>query len=277
MLGCVACLEPNPAWDLPADGDTLASSGSGESSSEATGAETGSGEAGSSDTTGSTDTASDTTTDTTSDTGGSSDCGTIDPAKLLCCYDFEQIESGIIQNLAADVLHGTSTGVDAAAGVPGLAAVFEPGSLGTVPHSEELNLDALTVEAWIYVTTIPTGSDQVAIVVQQEGVFELGVSGNAKIRCGLNTVGGLLGGNVNLEEWTHVACTYDGVLRMYQDGQPRGMVGDDTDPLPTSNSDLLFGNTAMLDQPYEGRLDTMRIWGRALSEAELCELAGDLC
>jgi len=77
------------------------------------------------------------------------------------------------------------------------------------------------------------------------------------------------GGTIELNSWTHVACSWDGTtLKGFINGDRRlnlqGMYSG-----PSTNS-----NPLVLGESFTGGVDTVRIYNAALSEAEICALAG---
>jgi RHS repeat-associated protein len=83
---------------------------------------------------------------------------------------------------------------------------------------------------------------------------------------------------VNLEvgQWYHVACTYDGVTaRIYVNGLPAGHQTAAGTPI-TSAHPLTFGY-AGFHTYMPGNLDEVRLYHQALSEAEVVGLAGAAC
>ena len=82
-------------------------------------------------------------------------------------------------------------------------------------------------------------------------------------------------GALEAARWYHAAMTYDGeTLRLFLDGVSVGtvaMTGSvDTDPLIP----IALGNQPQAGRPLDGALDEVRLYGRALTSAELELLAG---
>jgi hypothetical protein len=74
--------------------------------------------------------------------------------------------------------------------------------------------------------------------------------------------------------WQHIAMTYDGkITRLYYNGQPDGSAAT-TGRIATSNKGLEIG-TYLWGQPtpyYEGTIDNVRIYKRALDASEIVSL-----
>jgi hypothetical protein len=73
--------------------------------------------------------------------------------------------------------------------------------------------------------------------------------------------------------WHHVAATYDGtVLRLYINGMPDSSVNLSNTP-PANNQYLYFGQRGDNAYYFDGKLDEVRIWRRALSAAQVADFA----
>lgn len=76
-------------------------------------------------------------------------------------------------------------------------------------------------------------------------------------------------------EWHHAACIYDAAsgMRLYVDGQLKGT--DERKGPPRTNVDarLRLGNFSTNMAPFEGSIDNVRIFTRALTDAEIIEAA----
>lgn len=82
------------------------------------------------------------------------------------------------------------------------------------------------------------------------------------------------GGALEPGEWTHVAAVYDGAqMRLYKDALLVGSTAKsgavDTDPLVP----VAFGDQPTGNRPFDGILDEVRMYGRALTVEELAILA----
>jgi len=80
---------------------------------------------------------------------------------------------------------------------------------------------------------------------------------------------------VDDNKWHHVAGTYDGrQLRIYLDGTGSNPAVKQPNPLKKSAWDLCIGNSVVEDgtgefRAFDGLIDEVRIYNRALSEAEI--------
>jgi hypothetical protein len=150
----------------------------------------------------------------------------------------------------------------------------------TVPDDASLDIGAaITVEAWMRPQTISNSKAQDRVV--EKGAFELMIStGDTGCNFGSNgdvqwraTIGGsnqrICGGVLTPGEWHHLAGSYDGSQYvLYLDGLPvastvrSGLLG--TNGLP-----MYIGNRSTGNRAFDGSIDEVRIWNRALSAAEI--------
>ena len=145
------------------------------------------------------------------------------------------------------------------------------GSLVQVPDASSLDLSTgMTLEAWVF----PTAGDGWRDVIYKGGssdTYYLEGSSDA----GPPAVGGAWGGTLYgsaalpLNTWTHVAGTYDGVvdapLRERGPGGDRPASGS----IPNSSGPLTIGGDLAYGQNFQGRIDDVRIYRTALTQAEI--------
>lgn len=173
--------------------------------------------------------------------------------------------------------------------VPALAALDHAQTLAfdgindvaSVAHRAALSPSSqVTVEAWIKPASIAPSSNQDRIVSKGSN-YELTVSsGDTGCAAGTRgqvqwraTVAGvdarICGGELTIGAWHHIAGTYDGsVFALYIDGARVASVAR-SGTLATNSTTLTLGNKTTLDRPLDGELDEVRIWRRALTQAQL--------
>lgn len=136
-----------------------------------------------------------------------------------------------------------------------------------------------TIEAWIK-TSQTTGQG----VIVDQGLTQTGQRFTLNVLSGALRIeiqgGGLNGGNVADGNWHHVAVTYNNAdatpYRLYIDGVLSAS-GTIAATLNTADSKLVIGQKVDLSSPFNGSIDEVRVWNRALSSTEiaskyLCEL-----
>jgi CubicO group peptidase (beta-lactamase class C family) len=138
----------------------------------------------------------------------------------------------------------------------------------------------VTIEAWVQPTTIASTTNQDR-VVSKSGAYELTIS-TGDTGCGFGTqgdvqfratIGGvdarICGGTLLPGAWHRIVGTYDGAqFALYVDGVRAASVSR-SGAISVNSAPLTFGNRPALDRPFDGALDEVRIWSRALTAAEL--------
>jgi hypothetical protein len=131
----------------------------------------------------------------------------------------------------------------------------------------------MTLEAWVNPTNL---SNWRTVVIKETSgglAYALYASDGSRPAVYINTGGGDIGltGPTALptNTWTHLATTFDGAtLRLFVDGvqvASRAATG----ALLTSASPLRIGGNAVWGEYFAGDLDEVRLYGRALSAAEI--------
>ncbi len=157
-----------------------------------------------------------------------------------------------------------------------------PASFLEVPHRPELEPAELTIEAWINVPTFDIGGDHRRWIVNKnddewvDGHYALCTS---RDRAGayLNIGGGQDNtiaafsppGVLTAGRWHHLAMTYDGqTLRTFADGRQvaEAVAGR---PRRPGSLPLAIGRRQDAYNSFFGLIDEVRIFGRALSPAEI--------
>ncbi len=144
----------------------------------------------------------------------------------------------------------------------------------TVSATSLLNLtSAMTLEAWVFPTT--TGGVRDVLVKEGSNVDVYNLYARSGGRPEVNV---LVGGSNRVARgtaalaanvWSHVAGTYDGTtLRLFINGVQRASVAV-SGPIATSTGPLRIGGNSIWGEFFQGRIDEIRIYNRALSQAEI--------
>jgi hypothetical protein len=144
----------------------------------------------------------------------------------------------------------------------------------TIPDAASLDLTTgMTLEAWVF----PTTTTGVRDILVKEGsnvdIFNL-YARNWRGRPEANV---FMGGTNRVAEstalaanvWTHVAGTYDGsVVRLFVNGV---QVASTTvsGPISTSTGPLRIGGNSLWGEYFQGVIDNVRIYNRALTAAQI--------
>jgi fibronectin type 3 domain-containing protein len=148
------------------------------------------------------------------------------------------------------------------------------GNTVRVPSAASLNLgSAMTLSGWIQPTVIQDGWD--TILHRQTENYFLTASGNGAMR---PAAGGAFGGNTStieapsaipLATWSYVATTWDGsTQRLYVNGT-QVATRDVGGSLPASANPLWIGGNQPYGEYFEGRIDEVRVYNRALTQGEI--------
>ena len=194
---------------------------------------------------------------------------------LVAFYPF----SGNAEDASGNGNHGSVQGptlTEDRNGQPDSAYHFSFGEeVIEVADSPSLDVEeAVSFTAWIR----PDTTSETFILVREDingghGLFDFDIFPGV-ISCGLkNPTGGkaAVQGNTSIQQgvWQHVACTWDGVtMRVYYNGQPDGTAPFDA-PMAVSDGDLSIGRYY---SAFDGDIDEIRIYDRALSGSEIAEL-----
>jgi N-acetylneuraminic acid mutarotase len=145
-----------------------------------------------------------------------------------------------------------------------------------IPDAPTLSPSALTLDAWIYPHSLPTG-DVMAVVNKGDYSYRLQLEGRPSFPAGVTWAlycGGWIdvfsGIQPPLDSWTHIAGTYDGAAAtVYVNGSLVNTVA--VSCLSTSTQDLAIG--VNLDFPtrphFNGLVDEVHLYGRALTGSEV--------
>jgi hypothetical protein len=214
---------------------------------------------------------------------------------LVLHYPMESLPQGVVPDDSASALDGRLvTGTGAATLVPSLNGYGNALQLAgqehqyvDVPQSPVLDVNRYTLSAWVRYTGVQ--NDQTLgrwEVLEKAGAYWLNVRTNGRVR-----VGGFYGGCLNaswkyfdstralpLNRWKQVAATYDGTyLRVYIDGRAAGArrISGRT---CASGEPLAVGaknnpDKGLLEAFWDGRLDDVRVYDRALTATEVAQLA----
>jgi hypothetical protein len=136
----------------------------------------------------------------------------------------------------------------------------------------------MTLEAWVNPTAWP-GSGVATVMIKYidgtsvgESCYALSASASG-VGDGVttDTTGMWTGGMQSppLNAWTHLAVTYDGAtLTLLFNGQPQNSVAL-TGAIMTSVQPLFIGGDPTYGNFFSGMIDEIRIYDRALSQAEI--------
>jgi len=218
-------------------------------------------------------------------------CTTSD-GSLTLCLEFEDAATTI-------ALDGSGRGHDASVAnasavtrdVPELsrALAIQPATTIMIPDSPDFDVQTLTVSAWVQRTGLPQNGQRFGVVDVGRKQAAIAIDGNGDLVCMVRTTAGDTwvgtGGAVPANSWTLTACTYDApTLCMYTftsgNPTPTSECGDtDGEPLDTSSPaggtiGALFDTANTPSSKLAGNVDSIRLYGRALTATQLCTAGG---
>jgi len=196
---------------------------------------------------------------------------------IVAAYGFEEGSGGTVTDASGKGNIGTLIGPSwINEGKYGRALSFDGlTNLIEIAGSSSLNMpNAMTQEAWVY-PTVPKASWS-AIIHRQTDAFYLHASSPAgsMIPAGGATINNseqyvAAPSSIPLNTWTHLAVTYDGaMLRFYVNGTQtaaRPMTG----AIQTNSNPLRIGGNVPYGQYFQGRIDEVRVYNRALSAQQI--------
>jgi hypothetical protein len=200
------------------------------------------------------------------------------PTGLVAAYAFEEGTGTTAADATGTGHVGTLTGaVWSAAGKTGSAVSFDGvNDWVTVNDANDLDLTAgMTLEAWVRPTAL---SGWNTIIMKEDGVDTLayGLYANdsapypaVTVRIGVLDRSALGTAPLATGQWTHLAATYDGTtLRLYVNGVQVGSKAQ-TGNMVVSTRALRIGGNGVWGEYFNGLIDDVRIYNRALSAAEI--------
>lgn len=159
-------------------------------------------------------------------------------------------------------------------GVDGQALAFGATTRATLADNSSLAVTSqLTIELWVRMRTLPTGSARMGLV-DDDGRFGLFVyppgTARAQSPAPLDTAT-----NLPLSTWTHVAYTFDGeTMTMFLNGKVSSTVGATGTFGPGSGSGLAVGGNSPSGDIVDGDIDSLRLFRIARTPKQICEAAG---
>jgi glucose/arabinose dehydrogenase len=202
------------------------------------------------------------------------------PAGLVAAYNFDEGNGGTLYDHSGSGNNGSLSGpVWTGTGKNGGALSFDGvNDWVTVGDANSLDLQAgMTLEAWVNPTALgTTGSSWRCVAFKEQSlgmVYALYANNGSARPVGQVTVGGERNAagtaQLALNTWTHLATTYDGAnLKLYVNGTQVASTSV-AGAIAVSTGALRLGGNAVWPEWFQGQLDDVRIYNRALAPAEI--------
>jgi hypothetical protein len=204
---------------------------------------------------------------------------------LVAAYGFNENTGTIANDNSGNGNTGILTNGPAwsVSGKYGAAILFDgTNDLVNINDANSLDLtNGMTIEAWVnpgnltgYKTVIckenGTNTLSYALSANNSATNVNNQRPNSRIRIGTTTTTVTGTTKLALNTWTHIASTYDGaVLRFYVNGTQVSTVNVTGNMVTTANMLRIGGSTTLSTQYFAGLIDEVRVYNRALSQAEI--------
>jgi hypothetical protein len=194
---------------------------------------------------------------------------------LVAAYGFEEGAGTTVGDASGSGNTGTISGATWTAGHSGTALSFD-GINDWVTIADAASLDlttGMTLEAWVNPANINTWRTVVLKETLGGLAYALYSSNDFGLPAGFVRIGQDVGAtnltSIPLNTWTHLAVTYDGTtLRLFVNGV-QGAATVAGGSIAQSAEVLRIGGNAVWNEFFNGRIDDVRIYRRALSAAEI--------
>ncbi|MCU0960380.1 MAG: LamG domain-containing protein [Pirellulaceae bacterium] len=200
-------------------------------------------------------------------------------APILAHWTFDDDRTDMVRDDAPGAVRGIAVQVPRVAGVHGLAGDLAGShQLATAPLATEPALAQLAFAAWVRPTDLSGYREIYRQECPERLLFSFQNNGTV-LSLGLN-IGGYIECDATIDPaqvadgaWHHVAATYDGhAMRVFLDGaeiaqtQRAGLI--------TTNTVVpgYVGSSGGTGEHFQGAMDDVRIYGRALQPAEIAAL-----
>jgi fibronectin type 3 domain-containing protein len=199
------------------------------------------------------------------------------PPGLVASYNFNAGTGTTLADSSGNANTGTITGATwSTAGKNGGALSFN-GTSNYVQVADSASLDlttGMTLEAWVRPSALGTAWRTVLFKTQTGGfVYTLYANQDTTRPVGQVNIGGEINAigsaALGLNAWSHLAATFDGsALRVYVNGS---LVATTviTGSIPISTGVLRIGGNSVWGEWYAGLMDDVRIYNRALTQAQI--------
>jgi concanavalin A-like lectin/glucanase superfamily protein len=148
-----------------------------------------------------------------------------------------------------------------------------------IAEDDQLDVAQMTIDLWIAPAAGAIGHR--SWILDNNTQYFVTYEADGKVRCGIGSKTATSSAAIAISTWHHVACTYDlrdHELHVYVDGDRSGCTDINTG-IPTGGTDGIaiganYGTGGSYLENYLGGIDGVHLYGRAMSDAEICTAAG---
>jgi hypothetical protein len=209
---------------------------------------------------------------------------------LVLAMPFTELAGTKVYDLSGRNHHGTLNNGPVRTNTPfGKGVDFDgDDDNGTIPDHDDLDiqLTGFTILAWIYVQALPGEGNYNPIISKTraggnvEWLFQTDGNNSNKMNLslydGTNVAFVLSNTVITLNTWYQVVCTWDLLsLRMYMNGKYENIAGKGAYTPSNSAFQVFIGEWELNHRNFNGIIDHIMIWDRALSENEIAQLYQD--
>ena len=197
-------------------------------------------------------------------------------AGLVAAYGFNEGTGTTVTDASGNTNTGAISGATwITTGKNGGALLFNgTNARVSIPSSTSLNpTSAITLEAWVYPTAAQSGWR--TIIQHEVDAYFLHASANGALSpAGGGTIGGSTvfaetGTALAINTWSHLAMTFGAnTIRLYINGT-QVATASRTGTIETNSNPVSIGSNSTYGEYFQGRIDDVRIYNRALSVAEI--------
>ncbi len=195
---------------------------------------------------------------------------------LVGAYAMNEVTGAVAADGSGSANAGTITGATrTTSGKYGSGLSFDGANdWVTIAGSESLDLTTgMTLEAWVY----PTAASGWRTLLLKEAPTGLAYAlylqdGKPAVYVNLGAYdeGKVATASIPLNAWSHVAATYDGsTLRLYVNGSSAGSRSLPGALTVAPDHPLRLGGNSAWGEYFQGRLDEIRVYNRALTQTEI--------
>lgn len=199
---------------------------------------------------------------------------------LVLCLSFDEGQGDTAYDSSRYGFHAKVSGATWVEGRFGKALRFDgQDDFVSVGDAPELRLlEGGTIMAWIYLegqgTSVWPRIVAKELQTNSSGGYHMPIDwgGGRLLRFVIDGgKGNSVGDPLDLQKWYHVAVAFDGeTVRFYINGERVAEIPQEK-PLPDTEAEMRIGNSPVGVRPFQGIIDEVRIWSRALSDEEIRE------